>query len=267
MSAADPLTGNASELESARQKSRPNWCWYTYVVSLMWWLLLTFAFATLLHRDIDLLSALLGAVIPVAFWWLTWANRHEKLGKFNDYSQRAADEASAARAQKEAERKNALLTWASRALLALTPEGVVLKSHESCYWYEPATLCVIKNSTRRVGGYGGFSARIPGMHGLRFNTGKFGSRSISKSVMASTKGALAVTNRRIIFIGPEGAKVLPLSKVVGLHPYFDGVRIDVENSSPLVFVTGNEYTSLAIQRIINNATAAVPESAVNLDET
>lgn len=256
------MTANTAEPVTKR---RPIWRWYTYLVAIAWWPLFALIFAAMLGRTIDRAGMLFGFIVVCGFWWLTWASRHGYFCKINAYFEEAAAEAAASKATREADQKARLLEWASGALPPLQPAGLILKPGETCYWTEPATMGVIKTTTRRSGGYGGVSVRVPGVRGLRVNTGRFGSRNISRSGLASQPGSLAVTDRRLVFASSADTKTVPLTKLVGIHPFTDGVKLDIENSTPIIFLTGNPYTSMAIERIIHRDIGSVAPSTVNFE--
>ena len=72
------------------------------------------------------------------------------------------------------------------------------------------------------GGYGGTSFRVT--KGIRVNTGRFSSTSLSHEELKNIDGGdLVVTNRRLFFAGNQRTANVIFKKIVSIEPYSNGI--------------------------------------------
>lgn len=100
---------------------------------------------------------------------------------------------------------------------------LVLKRGEQAYVSVAATLA--RQLTRRqwVGGSQGFSFPI-GHTGIRYRVGSFHGHPVEQQFLAKLDiGSLIVTNMRVAFIGATKSSSVPLSKLLHIQCYSDGL--------------------------------------------
>lgn len=62
------------------------------------------------------------------------------------------------------------------------------------------------------------------------------------------RGRLVITNERLIFLGGNNTFSWPLTKILSIEPFADGVRVNAENKKPVVFRTGSRLAAIVIDR-------------------
>jgi len=120
-------------------------------------------------------------------------------------------------------------------LQPLAQPELMAKRGESVYLEIGAALTKEVSIREWQGGSGGFSFRIA--KGVRYNVG----RTKGRSVVVGTEqqiddvGLLAVSSKRIVFMGEKRSMDIPLAKLLNLDLFEDGVRIHASNRqrSPL----------------------------------
>ncbi len=136
----------------------------------------------------------------------------------------------------------------SRLLNPLPEPKVILKKNEVAYGEATASLMKEQAVREWQSGYAGVSFRV--MKGVKFNTG--GSRgrmvTVTTEMVADDAGLLTVTSNRIIFTGQRRSLDIPLTKLLSLDMYSDGVRIHSSNrkNAPLFRLADGEMVSALI---------------------
>lgn len=125
--------------------------------------------------------------------------------------------------------------------------GLMTEPGEAARYAVPAQLIREHVETTRVGGGGGVSFRVARGVYVRSGAGRSHQERRKVSRVDDT-GTLVVTDRRIVFFGSSETLSVALTKVVHLEPFVDGVRVDIENKKPVVFVTSTRATSIVIDR-------------------
>lgn len=168
-------------------------------------------------------------------------------------SSRAKQEAAKQSAQEAAhERTQAIIhELESKPLTPINVPGLVLQSGEECYLHTTAQVAAPHTTTRRVGGYGGFSVPTP-IKGVRMNLGQYASTPVSRTSFVNEGPAtVTLTNHRIIIAGQFGNRTYTLKSVVGVEPYSDGVKLDVANKKPVILISGDIRLGATIAKILN----------------
>lgn len=187
---------------------------------------------------IDVLLYFVAAV--VGFVLLIWCvNRASRMRR--DKAEQQAQDA-------QEERTRALAPWLQEPLPPIAmPVGLAFEAGELAYYSGSAVILGEHTQTRRVGGSAGPSFRVA--KGVYFHTSAFASQPVRQTYTAvDDRGILTVTNMRVIFIGAKHSLAWPVSKILSLTPFTDGVQVNPENRSPVVFQTGNEVASIVLQR-------------------
>jgi len=112
-------------------------------------------------------------------------------------------------------------------LLPLANLQIALQKNEECYMGFPAKLIESKTITA---GYKfishGFS--VPIVKGIRYRAGTGYSMPVRETVTTSYRGAIYLTDRRIIFSAGEGSFTLKYDKLISFQPYRDGIDFVIE---------------------------------------
>jgi len=97
-----------------------------------------------------------------------------------------------------------------------------------------------------TGKYGGPSFRVA--KGVYFRLGAFNAQSEShEEIREIDTGALALTNKRLIFLGDKRTVNIDIRKVVSVHPYRDAVEIRREGRERTQYFMGINRTNIKIQ--------------------
>ncbi len=138
-----------------------------------------------------------------------------------------------------------------------TPVGLILKKGELCHASLPARLLEERVISRNYkGGTQGIS--IPLGKGVRFRVGeqkgKFTSESGLKSI---SEGNFIITNQRLVFSGHLKSVATPISKLLDLHLFENGLNYSAEGRvKPIIIALGSgeeaELCGLIISRVIND---------------
>jgi hypothetical protein len=102
---------------------------------------------------------------------------------------------------------------------------LLLKTGEHAYVSVPATLARMLTRTHFVGGSSGFSFPI-GHTGIRYRIGSFRGQPVHQESLAKIDtGTLVVTNQRVAYVGRTKSTSVPLSKVMHVEVFIDGLSI------------------------------------------
>jgi hypothetical protein len=131
------------------------------------------------------------------------------------------------------------------------------KKDEVVHLEGPATLLKEVAVRQYVGGYQGLSIPI-GKTGLRYRVGatKGHSVQVGTQLQVADTGVLAVTNRRVVYMGTRKTIEMAYSKLVNITVYDDGIQFHVSNrvNAPL-FRIENEVDIVAA--VVNAAAQRV----------
>lgn len=102
---------------------------------------------------------------------------------------------------------------------------LVLKKGEQAYLSTPATLARMVSRTHYVGGSSGFSFPI-GHTGIRYRVGSFRGQPIrDQSLTNIDNGTLVLSNQRLAYLGRTKSVSVPLSKLLHVEVFNDGLSI------------------------------------------
>ena len=102
---------------------------------------------------------------------------------------------------------------------------LVLKKGEQAYLSTPATLARMVSRTHYVGGSSGFSFPI-GHTGIRYRVGSFRGQPIrDQSLTNIDNGTLVLSNQRVAYLGRTKSVSVPLSKLLHVEVFNDGISI------------------------------------------
>jgi hypothetical protein len=189
-----------------------------------------------LISTILVMSAVVGGIIAIVLF-VNFLQRTKRL-KAQEKSQEAPHD----------EMVKALAPWMQQPLPPIAiPPGLALEQGEAAYYSGNANILGAHTTTRRVGGSAGPSFRVA--RGVWFHTSAFASQPVRQTYTAvDDHGVLTVTNKRVIFVGGKHSLAFPLAKILSLTPFVDGVQIDPENRTAVVFQTGNQIAAIVTHR-------------------
>lgn len=102
---------------------------------------------------------------------------------------------------------------------------LILKAGEKSYLSTPARLARMVTRTQYVGGSSGVSIPI-GHTGIRYRVGSFHGHPVqSQSLKTLDSGVLILTNQRVAYVGSTKSVATPLSKIMHVAVYTDGLSI------------------------------------------
>lgn len=114
--------------------------------------------------------------------------------------------------------------------------SVVLKRDEALQWYfNGVTLHETRTKTSYVGGSQGISVRL--IKGVSCRVGAYkGQRVQTSELVAIGEGDLAVTTTAVYFAGSVASKKVPLSSIVSVNAYSDGIMVAPSRGKPQVYL-------------------------------
>lgn len=114
-------------------------------------------------------------------------------------------------------------------------DPINLQKGEQLIWvFNGADLFEIRNSVSYVGGSSGFSMRI--VKGLYYRTGSYrGHRIEEKQVAKAATGDLCLSNKCLYFVSAQAAVRIPLTKIISVHLFEDGIEIFKDGGKPILF--------------------------------
>jgi hypothetical protein len=120
---------------------------------------------------------------------------------------------------------------------ALQTPGLLLEEHEVPHWVCTAELYEEKVIRRYYqGGYSGVS--IPIFKGIRWNLGGYhGTPVVQTGMVATDSGRMALTDRRVIFVGAQRSFSLPYKKILALQGFTDAISVQKDGltAKPVFF--------------------------------
>ncbi len=115
---------------------------------------------------------------------------------------------------------------------------LMTKRGEQAYFVSPARLARMARSTRYLGGSQGFSFPI-GRTGIRYRVGSYSGRPVStESLKTIDSGSLVISNQRFAFLGSQKSVAFPLTKIIQVQGYRDGVAVSREGRENVDFYQG-----------------------------
>jgi hypothetical protein len=136
---------------------------------------------------------------------------------------------------------------AKEPMVPVTVPELGLANGEVAYYASEGEVFGTHTRTRRVGYSGGPSFRIA--RGLYWHASSYTSTPVRESYTSvDDKGRLIVTNQRVIFVGAMSSYAWPLSKILSIQRFTDGVQINPVNKKAIVFTTGSQDAGIVIDR-------------------
>jgi hypothetical protein len=112
---------------------------------------------------------------------------------------------------------------------------LMMKRGEVCYGWDVVSAFEIRTRTKAIS-YGGPSLRVPIAKGLSFRIGHSRiARQKEEHQHSFGTGDLCVTNKRLIWSGPNRTFNIPYGKIVNIDPFNDGITIHKDTGKPLSF--------------------------------
>jgi len=137
--------------------------------------------------------------------------------------------------------------------------GLVLQKGETAHWTEPASLLEERVVNRRyVGGSSGVSFRIA--RGVSYHVGGFrGHMEADKKILPVSSGTLVITSKRLVFLGDNKSFNSRLDRLLDVHLFGDGIRVDDSAGKPHTFRFASRHNVDAFGAILSQAINAIGE--------
>lgn len=191
--------------------------------------------------QLPLALIMMGVPAGITAWYIAHSKRKTALVK-------AAQDAFE---QRNADILHELQTVESLPCDFTSPSGFILRQGEGWYFHISAQAMTPQTTVVQKGGYVGVSIPI-GRTGLAINPGSFGASMVPVTSFASAgSGMVYVTNQRVVFVGPHQVADIALGDIVNIEAYKDGVRLDIANRQPWIFVSGDIALSAYVYRAIH----------------
>jgi len=120
--------------------------------------------------------------------------------------------------------------------------NLILLKGEKVVWVFPGTEFLEQRTQRSFAGVShGLGIRV--MKGVYYRPSVFRGSPVERTTTVSHgKGALAITNKHVSFVGAKTVRV-PYRKIVSVQPYRDGIGLqrDAAAARPMNFVTGDGW--------------------------
>lgn len=144
-----------------------------------------------------------------------------------------------------------MLTNISKGLFPNLQVNILLKANEICHFATPVQLMEELTKTRYVGGSSGVSFRVA--KGVTLRSGSFRGQAVKESYKKVTDGGtLYVTNKKVLFVGAGKNVSYPMSKIINITKYTDGIKFEKENETKSrVFLTNRRSHIDAIGLIVS----------------
>ena len=119
----------------------------------------------------------------------------------------------------------------------LVPMQSPINIQKSENMYFSATIDWYEERTRTTTiSYGGIGAKFKICKGVYLRAGSIAPiRNTEEYLKFIDSGTIYFTNKRIIFMGEHGNKIIPFSKILSFTPYADGIEIDKETGKKPFF--------------------------------
>lgn len=132
--------------------------------------------------------------------------------------------------------------------------AINLQKNEYCYFSGNADWLENRTVTQRIN-YGGPALRFKIMKGVYYRAGSVQVQRItSEQLLEIDFGIVYVTNKRIIFVGNKKNMTIPISKILSVTPYSDGIGIEKDSGkSPILRVICDaDILAMILGRVIND---------------
>ena len=131
--------------------------------------------------------------------------------------------------------KNKLLWKLENEPLLIYNAEIFLQKGEYCHYKSAASLYEDRKQTTGIT-YRGYTHRVKIFKGFYYRVGNLNAARKTEDVTIEIdSGILYVTNKRILFNGNKGNKVIRYSQIVDLIPFIDGMKVVKETGKPLTF--------------------------------
>ena len=133
--------------------------------------------------------------------------------------------------------------------------NIVFKEGEVLHWAVAASMMKRKKVTTRIN-YGGLTASVKIMKGVRYRVGSMGVQSVSKEIMdTEDTGVFYITNQRVGYIGYRKQFSFPFKKIGSLELRSDGLHIfkDGKEAPYILELRDYEVPLAMISLILNKA--------------
>lgn len=131
--------------------------------------------------------------------------------------------------------------------------GLLLHKDEVFYLRTNGDVAVIAehHHAEFVGRSAGVSMRV--MRGVSVRTGASRGHRVDRTTLdVDDHGTLYLSNQRVLFVGGRKTVDIPFTRLVGVEPFVDGLKVNRSNAKPLVLKTGSQREAVVLQRIIAN---------------
>lgn len=141
-------------------------------------------------------------------------------------------------------------------LQALVEHELMVKQGESVYLEIAAALMKEVSIREWQGGTSGVSFRIA--KGVRYHVGRIKGRSVvvGTELQIDDVGVLAVSSKRIVFMGDKRTMEIPLAKLLNLDMFEDGVRLHASNRQRAPLFRLQEHSADVFAATVNAVTQA-----------
>lgn len=119
---------------------------------------------------------------------------------------------------------------------------IILKKNEKIELILP-NLSLMEPRRVTTGGYGGPSMRVA--KGLYFRVGAFRAQS-HEEIKEIDNGLLALTNKRLVFLGDKRNANIDLKKIVAVEPYKDGIAVVTERRKRPQYFIGVDQDEITV---------------------
>jgi len=131
----------------------------------------------------------------------------------------------------------------------LTPiaSGLLLKPEEEAFLETNSVL----QETRAIRYHkrGGAGFRV--MKGVWIGAGS-GTSESKDEWRVIDQGKLTLTNKKLVFDGSKGDRVIPLNKIISINPWLDGIEVSTENrSKSMLLSVNNPFIWAAVINVLN----------------
>lgn len=130
--------------------------------------------------------------------------------------------------------------------------GISLDKNEKCYMSCPVKWSEFRKVPTGTINYAGPVARIKICKGLSYRAGSIKvQRPTTDEIVDIDSGTLYITDKKIIFMGSFGNKVIPLSKVLCVTEYGDALSVQrPTGKSPFLYMEDAHKANLLISRYL-----------------
>lgn len=136
-------------------------------------------------------------------------------------------------------------------LAPITVPGIMPLSGERFFFTSDAVLFAEHTYRQWQGGTQGMSFRV--MRGVYYRVGGIRGRSYNKNVVEpDDRGTIALSDRRMLFVGQRKTIEVPLGKITSVQPFTDGLQVNIANKAPVQLHTGSDLAGLMLHRLCTN---------------